>query len=174
MVTIRLAVPDDAADIARVHILGWQTTYRGIIPDAYLESFSFDERTRRWDRLLHDNSRQEFVYVAETDGGVVGFASGGPNRTPELSAFSGELWSIYLLNSYQGQGIGRQLFMQIVARLRADGHESMLLWVLRDNPARRFYDRLGGQVIKDGSFEVSGAQIPEVAYGWPALASLHR
>src|SRR5687767_3602644 len=41
---IRPALPSDARAIADVHVRTWQSTYRGIVPDAYLDALSVDER----------------------------------------------------------------------------------------------------------------------------------
>jgi hypothetical protein len=42
----------------------------------------------------------------------------------------------------------------------------MILWVFADNPARRFYEALGGKMIKESQFEIAGVTRYEVAYGW--------
>ena len=50
------------------------------------------------------------------------------------------------------------------------GVDSMLLWVFADNgPARRFYGSLGGVVVAEDGFELGGAWLREVAYGWKDL-----
>jgi hypothetical protein len=50
---------------------------------------------------------------------------------------------------------------------------SMLLWVLEANaPARRFYGKLGGSVVRDRPIDVGGVTLTEVAYGWPRLGVL--
>lgn len=42
----------------------------------------------------------------------------------------------------------------------------MLIWVLTENPARRFYEKLGGRVVDTGSDRVKGVELQHVAYGW--------
>jgi hypothetical protein len=51
---------------------------------------------------------------------------------------------------------------------------SACVWVLRDNPARWFYHHLGGRTVAEGSIRYAGAQLSQVAYAWPDLASLTR
>ena len=49
----------------------------------------------------------------------------------------------------------------------------MLLWVLDANaPARAFYERLGGVVLRRQPIEIGGAQLTEVTYGWSDLTVL--
>jgi hypothetical protein len=37
MAEVRYATVDDAQAIGRIHVVGWQVTYRGQIPDRYLD-----------------------------------------------------------------------------------------------------------------------------------------
>ena len=39
---IRAATSGDAPGIARVQVLTWQQTYRGILPDAFLDALDMD------------------------------------------------------------------------------------------------------------------------------------
>jgi hypothetical protein len=43
---------------------------------------------------------------------------------------------------------------------------SLLVWVLADNPARKFYEALGGQYVYDKQVSIGNARLIEVAYGW--------
>jgi GNAT superfamily N-acetyltransferase len=96
---------------------------------------------------------------------VVGFASGGPERTGD-PLFRGDLLAIYLLQAYQGKGLGRLLIRAVVERLLGQDIGSLLVWVLAQNPSRRFYERLGGERVKERSIVLGGADLVEVAYGW--------
>jgi ribosomal protein S18 acetylase RimI-like enzyme len=65
----------------------------------------------------------------------------------------------------QGRGIGRLLFEEVVRRLRAEGFDSMMLWVLAGNPARRFYERMGGKPVRTQTITI-GRELTEIGYGW--------
>src|ERR1700730_1563513 len=103
---IRLADLDDAPGIAHVHVASWRTTYRGLLPDEFLESLSESGYEDRWRRNIAEGTNT--VHVVEEDGGVVGFASGGRERAGE-SGYSGELYAIYMLDNAQRRGYGREL-----------------------------------------------------------------
>ena len=49
----------------------------------------------------------------------------------------------------------------------------MLVWVLADNPACRFYEMLGGQKVNKKEIEMKGTKLIEIAYGWTFVASFH-
>ena len=164
-VRIRAAQPTDAAAIAHVHVDSWRTTYKGIVPDAYLATLSYEERTQQW-RTVLSQPTTSVVYVAEDDSGqVIGFASGGAERGGDPD-YTGELYAIYLLHDVQQRGLGSQLTAAVVQKLLQDGLTSLLVWVLAANPACRFYESLGGQRLYDKLITIGGAPLVEVAYGW--------
>jgi GNAT superfamily N-acetyltransferase len=72
----------------------------------------------------------------------------------------------YILESWQRQGIGRQLTMAFVRELIEAGLTSLLVWALAENPWRRFYEALGGQQVREKLETTGGVQLIEVAYGW--------
>jgi ribosomal protein S18 acetylase RimI-like enzyme len=107
--------------------------------------------------------------VAEDEGRLVGFASGGLERAGE-PGYTGELYAIYVLDEFHGRGHGRELVRAVVAGLRELGLDDMIIWVLRDNqPARRFYERLGGVYVRAQPITIGSATLEEVSYGWPRL-----
>ena len=169
---IREANVSDAAAIAKVHVDSWRTTYVGVIPDAYLAKLSYEGRERAWRNGLVKPERREFIYVAEDERGeVIGFASGGPERDGD-PLYQGEMYAVYLLKRFQRQGIGRQLSLAVAQRLLQAGYDSMVVWVLAENPSRGFYAALGGKVVSQKPIEVGEAKLVEVAYGWKDLNAL--
>jgi GNAT superfamily N-acetyltransferase len=142
------------------------------VPDAYLTALSYDQHVQQWESSLETVRSSEVILVAEDPGySIVGFASGGHERSGD-SAYSGELYTIYLLASYQGRGVGRWLTVEVARRLLQMGHTSMVVWVLAANPACAFYAALGGQRLQEKTITIGGRELAEVAYGWRDLRSL--
>jgi GNAT superfamily N-acetyltransferase len=171
---IRKATVGDAAGIARVHVDSWRTTYKGIVPDDFLANLSYDQRERFWRDILSKPAGTSPVYVAEnTSGSVIGFASGGPERSGD-TVYTGELYAIYLLSEWHRQGVGRQLTISVVERLIQVGLTSLLIWVLAENRSRRFYEALGGQQVYEKPVTIGGVRLIEVAFGWPDAGTITR
>ncbi|GAC1347915.1 MAG: GNAT family N-acetyltransferase [Ktedonobacteraceae bacterium] len=169
---IRRATPEAAAGIARVRVDTWRAAYRGIVPDEFLDNMSYAGNESRWAERLSDVDNQVYTFVAiDESGQIFGFVSGGPNRDND-PVYKSELYAIYILPSHHGLGIGRRLTVALVEKLLETGFDSMLLWVFTDNLARRFYEALGGQLIKSSQFELNGTNIDEVAYGWLDIRTL--
>jgi ribosomal protein S18 acetylase RimI-like enzyme len=169
-IIIRKAEPKDVSAIAKVHVDSWRTAYAGIISDEYLANLSYDKRERTWQDVI--SKQESLTFVAEIAGKkIVGFVSGGLSRM-EDSAYLGELFAIYLLKDFQGQGIGRRLVQALVDGFLEQNIESMLLWVLTENPACRFYESLGGKKIAEKKIDVGSQILSECAYGWKDLRVL--
>src|SRR5205823_3973302 len=97
---------------------------------------------------------EEGAFVAEAEGhGIVGFANGGPDRDGRSDG-RGELYGIYILYEWHGQGIGKRLVTTFARWLVCSGCDSMVVWVLADNPFRRFYEHLGGQLVGEKNIDI--------------------
>lgn len=144
---IRRATAHDAARIGVIHAQGWRWAYRGRLPDDYLDTIDVDRRIAWWVRHLSADPPIA-VFVAEDTGGcgpdhILGFCHVG-SAGLETEPNTGELHSMYLLESAAGRGVGRSLARAGMSALRADGFDRAVLWVLATNTeARGFYEHLG-------------------------------
>jgi len=89
-----------------VHVASWQSTYRGLLPDEYLDSRSVEMRTGQWEALLAGPETDQ-VIVAAAGSGVVGFAQVGPCADADAPPSTGELITLYLHPDVWGRGLGR-------------------------------------------------------------------
>ena len=125
-----------------------------------------------WISLWQDwLTRDIAVYVAEFEGEVVGFAGGGPIREPKQT-YDSELYTLYLLREVQARGIGKALLHAVASKLSQKGHKAMLTRVLEQNPAVRFYEKLGAQHLTTQQIDIGGLQLSELALGWKELEKL--
>lgn len=172
--TIRRALPADATSIAEVHVASWRTTYPGIVDQAYIDSLSTTERAAAWARRLSaagTPTAPDVLVAIVAEDEIVGFISGGLIREP-LPQFDAELHAIYLLDSVQGRGIGRQLVGVWATVALERGLHSAVVRVLADNPARHFYERLGAEALRETELTIGGKPYPERWYGWRKLHDL--
>lgn len=172
MVKIRLAQIEDSAALAQIQINSYRTAYAGLLPQDYLDHFSYEEQTQDWQDLL-GGDMTDVLYVAENErDDLVGYAVGRPGST-NLEGYDCELVSLHVRRADQRQGIGCRLFAATAAWLQARGGAALMLWVLKQNPSRAFYERLGGRLSGQQAIML-GDDVPavEVAYGWPEIAKL--
>jgi len=163
---IRPAHQTDAEAIAKVQVDTWRSTYKGILSDDFLAALSYEQRAKAWHNILSDPKPNQFAYAAMQDAKeVIGFAVGGQERSGDTE-YTGELYALYVLETFQRQGLGHRLTATLARSCIDAGLGSLLVWVLEDNPCRRFYEALGGERLRDKQINVGGAQLVEVAYGW--------
>jgi ribosomal protein S18 acetylase RimI-like enzyme len=172
-VVVREAGADDVEGIAEVHLMSWRTTYKGIISNSYLSNLTLERRKRNWLWTFNHLNQDETIFVAETrEGRIVGFSSSGRNRNSEYP-HEGEVYAIYLLKEFQRQGIGRSLFKASVNSLIQRGYQSMMLWVLENNPTLGFYQHMGGKVIGKKEITIGEDQYIELVVGWDDMPTYH-
>lgn len=165
-IAIRAARLDDAAAIARLDVETWQAAYAGILQTPYLAGLSATRREWGWAQLLRRDPDNVRVAI-DSAGGVIGFGSCGASRGDPN--FTGEVFTLYVAPDWQNQGVGRRLLLAMFERLVAQGHKSAVIWVLRENPARFFYQRLGGKEMRHKLLPFNGGQVAAAGYGWPDL-----
>ena len=189
MICVRRARPSDAAAIGAIHVATWRNTYAGVLPEEYLAGLSPVRHAAGYERAIADRRHGHAMFVAvasgadaprgrqEGEGGVVvGFVSGGKARRPglcgEAPARSGEVETLYLLDDYRDRGLGRRMMRAMAAHLAAVGCRSVVLWVLRDNPTRWFYQRLGGRTAARETIHFAGRHVEQTAFLWDPIDSL--
>jgi GNAT superfamily N-acetyltransferase len=167
---IRDAVVEDANAMGHLHVRAWQSAYRGVMPDQYLDDLQADERVEMWrDRIPRSDLPPLLVAVVGDE--VVGFAAFGAER-PTSSPSCGELYAMNLDPDHWGRGIGRVLLHRVTQALVALGYEEAVLWVVPENErARALYESEGW--VADGGVsteEILGVIVTDIRYRKPLVA----
>ncbi len=181
MISIRRARPADAIAMGAVHVAAWRSTYPGILPDGFLSRLSVPRQAAHYDQAIRGAMP---VYVATVSGQealpgttprVVGFATGGRGRGISIGGTrlgEGEIETLYVLDDFRDRGVGRRLMRATALHLADAGCRSVFLWVLRDNPSRWFYQRLGGRAVAEAATQVGGQPVIQTAFVWDPIEKL--
>jgi GNAT superfamily N-acetyltransferase len=174
--TLRPAISDDAEAVAQLHIENWRNTYRGIMPDWYLDGSITEDRMILWkNRLSALANEQQYVVIAELSRKIVGFACILLDKEPQWGAC---LDNLHVLPQLRRSGIGRALFSQVTKWvLTTRPGWPIHLWVFESNiNARNFYNSLGGNIILVKDKQVlEGVWVHSCLYLWKDLNALqHR
>jgi len=172
-INFRKANISDLSGIVKVKVDTWKTAYQGIISESYLQSLSYEDKEENWRQRLENPTPGVIIYVAETDQNeIVGFALATLEKCNPIVAilqaerYKSELCAIYVLEEFQHKKIGTILVKLVVKYLKVKNIDSMITWVLKENPSRRFYEKLEGIFLGEQSVEIGGIKYIEVAYGW--------
>lgn len=162
-VIIRNIEEKDISSVVDIQIDGWRNAYRGIMDDNFLNLMNRKEKIEKRKKDYKENG---FI-VAEINNQVVGFCRyiDSNKFTPNISYIDCELLALYVKTDLKYNGIGTQLFQFVVNEFKNKNKTKMILWCLKENePSKKFYTKMGGKVIKEREFEISGKKYCEVGF----------
>lgn len=161
--SLRPATLADAALIASIHSASWQATYRGLLPDSFLDDEVSHERAAYWEaRLNAPGSERRMVLIAQLADEPIGFVC--VEQQPE-STWGVLLDNLHALPGYQGIGVGKLLMRAAEDWTREQGEAQLYLYVLEGNaPAIGFYERQGWQFVGAEPDHMGGVDITALRY----------
>lgn len=173
---IRDAGAGDAMAVAQLHSESWQSAYRGLASDSYLDGPLAAEHRQRWQGLLGDDPEaavqrpEGFIRLAEQDGALVGFVTLWLNHKEGYDAY---VQNLHVRPGLRGGGIGARLLRDAAARAAGQGCQNLSLEVLDGNPgAIRFYERLGAVCKLIEQEELGGTLLDYRLMVWDDIAKL--
>ena len=141
--TVRPGRRDDADEAAR---LWMRSAEEHALYDHVYATAANAEKTLR--RFLADLSANSYscLFVAEKDGGMIGFLSG--ELREGSPAFKPKTWvaveDVYVIPDHRSTGVGRALFEECQKWARRKGADGVSLQAAAGNArARKFYEELG-------------------------------
>lgn len=149
---IRKRTKEDCKGIAHVVTIAWNETYKGIVPEWFLEELknNEEERIKKSCNEFDENNNNQFVL--EVDGKIAGFVNFGISKDEEYQD-CGEIFALYIMKKYKGNGFGRQLVEEAKKELKKIGYNKMIIACLKGNPSNDFYTHIGGVYVKDGIYK---------------------
>jgi ribosomal protein S18 acetylase RimI-like enzyme len=183
-IAVRPAGLDDVAEMGRVFVDTFRAAHRGQMPEELLLERTHETSAAGWAETLREvagtDDPEERVWVAvDSAGAIVGVAMGGPPKPWAADAPARgerptrECYVLYVDVPAQGRGVGRALLVELAAFLVSRGTHRLLVGVLAANePARRFYESVGGVLLGERLFDDSDVLLDEVVYVWEDLPSV--
>ena len=157
----------DIPSVAKVHVQSWRESFKGIVPQSYLDKMSEEKRKLAFEKAFTIKGYKMFV-AEDPKHGIVGFADCGESRYNKL--VEGELYAIYLLKDFQRKGIGKLLFSLVIRGLVANGKNSISLVCLEKSPYKYFYEKLNGKLHQKDVTLIEGLEFVTLTYIWKDVA----
>lgn len=161
---IRNATIKDCKKIAEIKIEGWQTAYRGIIDDDFLDSMDKEQEIKKRRTNIENGVN---IIVGELNNEVIGFCLyrnyiKDPEKYPNANC---EISSLYVKSTLKRKGIGTKLMQHVIQKLQNQGKTKMILGCLKENyPSRAFYEKMGGKPLKFEKITFGNKGYEEVIY----------
>lgn len=165
---IHSATERDVPHIAQIHVASWRDAYRGVIPYAVIDARTVEGAAAMWSANLAKFPANLAVAVTP-DGQIAGFSCAGPVAEGSKSMpYDFEVFALHIRPDLRRHGIDAALLSQAMRRAQGELRmRSMIVWTLEGlHLSRRFYEREGGTLVKQGMWQVGGVELPELAYGW--------
>jgi GNAT superfamily N-acetyltransferase len=148
--SVRPAIAQDAAEIARIQVVTWRAAYRASLPAAVLDEWDADAATASWtDAVTSPPTPGHGVLVALERNTAVGFAAFGPAElvTGEVSDPAGptaEVSTLLVEPRWGRRGHGSRLLAAVSDLVRAGGAARLQAWLLEtDTVSAGFYESAG-------------------------------
>jgi GNAT superfamily N-acetyltransferase len=151
-VSVRPAVLGDEDAVTRVQVRAWRSTHESALGDGVVDALDTDVMRDRWASAISAPPGPGFAVLVALDGPrIVGFAAVAP----------GQLVALEVDPDHQRSGHGSRLLAAAVDRLRSDGAQEVVTWVLDDDSAReRFLSSAG--LGPDGTERVLATGVRDV------------
>ena len=156
-ILIRKAKPEEAERIVDINIEVWKKTYKDLIPQDTIDFLQTktDERVERKKKSIEEDNN---TIVALVDGKIVGFNTFGEAKDKNYAG-SGEIYAGYILDDYQGLGLGRQMAIECMRELVDKGYKTFVSKCLDGNPANEFHKSLGGIYVGQSDYDPLGIHV---------------
>jgi GNAT superfamily N-acetyltransferase len=173
--SVRPALPDDAAEIARIQVVTWRTAYRSVLPEAVLDDWDEDAATNTWRMAITaPPTPGHSVLVALERNTLVGFTAFGPaeltsGERQDPAGPTTEVSTLLVEPRWGRRGHGSRLLSAVADLAENAGAARLQVWLLEDDRASTgFYESAGW--APDGwarTLDTGGAPLREVR--WHAL-----
>jgi hypothetical protein len=170
---VRPARCADAPAMGRLFVAAWREAYPNLLPMATLLTMSHVRAACQFEAAI-TRGRDTVLVAEERSQGLVGLATAGNANDRGLKVGSdraqGEIFTLYVEPLATDRGIGGRLLTAILQSLAERGHRNVVVWVLKGNPARFFYEHMGAKLVATKRERRFGTLIGLEAYAWPDLA----
>ncbi|GEN89885.1 GNAT family N-acetyltransferase [Oceanobacillus sojae] len=170
MVLIREARTSDAGGMGKVNVESWQTSYQGIIDNRFLQQLSVEDKKQKWKNIIQAGDSIILVAV-DTDDKVVGYITISTKES-EASAGTDQVTALYLLEDWQGKGIGKALLLEGFKRFLDLSVHTVQVEVLAENRSRLFYERLGAELVEKKEIQIAGDVLDLLVYEWKDISEI--
>ena len=140
---------EDAKELAHNIAVVWNTTYKGIVEEEFLENLYLNE-DYSVKNIINKIDNKENYYVLKLNNKIVGWIY--YDYSSDKYENTGEIYSLYVLKEYHKKGYGKILFNYAVEDMKKNSINKFVVGCLKGNPANEFYKHMGGKWIGNSLF----------------------
>lgn len=169
-IVVSSATCSDAEAIAHIHSLSWQSAYRHLMSDEYLDNELPEIKRDHWIGVFKNLPEGVIILTASKGDALVGFIAVYANFIPDYDYY---IDNIHVLPSLKASGVGKKLMVAAAQKVIGFGKRSIALTVFTENEgAIGFYRKLGGNIVGQGSEVFGGKELPDYLIAWQDVRDL--
>lgn len=159
---IRKARIEDSKNVANLVKRGWQTAYKGLIDQEFLDSMNENEMTKKWTSNIFSQNKDDNIYVYEENNKILGIIRFG-KANDEEKINDAEIYVLYVEPKLKRNGIGSKLFNYAENYFIENNFKKLIIWCLKGNePSIKFYKKMGGKIFAERKANVNNIELEEV------------
>lgn len=160
MIQIRKAYPTDAYSLIQISDVVFKNEFYDVLPNGIMiqQLKEVDSRVRHLKDQINENNR---IFVAIDDSlqeKIVGFIFYGKTANVVYNEAM-EIRSIYIMDAYQKQGIGTQLFEKVIQEVKKLHIHSLIVNCPVNSRCIDFFEKLGGDTREVSLGQMYGYQV---------------
>lgn len=160
---IRKAKIEDSNNIAKLIIRGWQTAYKELINQEFLDSMKEDEMSKGWKKSIFSQNESNNIYVYEKENKILGVIRFGKVADQNDISHNAEIHVLYVEPEFKRNGIGSKLFDYAKNYFIEHDMKELIIWCLKGNePSIEFYKKMGGKIVSEREAKVHNIELEEV------------
>ncbi|MCQ2969602.1 MAG: GNAT family N-acetyltransferase [Clostridium sp.] len=141
---IRKANENDIIEISKLYVSNWKKTYKGILPQKYLDGLNIDYGIEKWGKYI--NEEEQKVFVAYENDEFLGFTA---CKVDDEEKDWWYLDSLHVSEGSRGKGIGTKLINTVGKYAFDNKYKCMSICIVKGNDnAKELYEKLGAKSYK--------------------------
>lgn len=135
-ISVKKVCIEDVKELANLEYHIWRSTYRGILPDEYLDNLDINHIQEKFKNKLSDSNIE--MYLIKHDLSYIGYFSLKYNDNVL------EVSKLYILKNYQNMGIGSIVAEYIKAKTIEYHIDIVESWIIEGNSiSEKFHKKMG-------------------------------
>lgn len=165
-ILIRKAFIKDCEELSKLKKEVWETTYRGIYSNDKIDKYNLENQTHKFRDLVNNHEINLFVVIFDNQ--IIGYMSVGKPIRP-FKYYEQEIGLLYILQKYQGKGIGKRLFKMAYDLIKEKNFKCFFISCNKYNyNSQKFYQKMGGKIVQVDNDDIDKSK-PQIKFHYDIL-----
>jgi len=149
---------EDCKEIVEFITKTWNETYRGIVNEDFLSKL-YETEDKRYNNAINNfDENNNLQYIVKNDNKIIAYLKLSKKEKCI------ELQSLYVLKTFQNNGIGKLLLNKAFEEAKIMGYDKIYIGCIDSNKSNGFYQKMGGKIVSKREFKLPNQVLYENVY----------